>query len=134
VVRTGPCEAAVRLARTCYEHFAGRLGVSIADAMLNCGQIEMDQDGGIVTERGGDFLKRFAVAITPTAKADRLFCRPCLDARSAVRISAARCAWRWPVIVLKLGRDKRIAGTRAVAITQKGRQGVQHAFGFRLEH
>jgi hypothetical protein len=43
-------------------------------------------------------------------------------------------AWRWPVIVLKLGRDKRIAGTRAVAITKKGRQGVQHAFGFRLEY
>ncbi|MGB6395742.1 MAG: helix-turn-helix transcriptional regulator [Bradyrhizobium sp.] len=33
-IRTGPRDAAMRLARTCYNHFAGRLGVGIADAML----------------------------------------------------------------------------------------------------
>src|ERR1700742_671403 len=79
MVRTGPRDAAVRLARTCYNHFAGRLGVSIADAMLARGHIELDQDGGAVTETGRDFLGRFGVTVAPATGAGRLFCRPCLD-------------------------------------------------------
>src|SRR6202012_5006607 len=64
-VRTGPRDAAMRLARTCYNHFAGRLGVGIADSMLARGHIELDQDGGAVTETGRDFLGRFGVTVAP---------------------------------------------------------------------
>jgi DNA-binding transcriptional ArsR family regulator len=78
-IRTGPRDAAMRLARTCYNHFAGRLGVGIADAMLARGQIELDQDGGTVTEAGHDFLNSFGVTFAPTTPTGRLFCRPCLD-------------------------------------------------------
>src|SRR6266705_1821277 len=77
-IRTGPRDAAMRLARTCYNHFAGRLGVGIADALLARGQIELDQDGGTVTEAGHDFLNRFGVTFAPTTPTGRLFCRPCL--------------------------------------------------------
>ena len=30
----GPADDAMRAARTCYDHLAGRLGVAIADAMV----------------------------------------------------------------------------------------------------
>lgn len=55
----------MRLARTRYNHFAGRLGVGFADAMLARGQIELDQDGDTVTEAGHDFLNSFGVTFGP---------------------------------------------------------------------
>src|ERR1700730_10640283 len=33
-IRVGPRDAALRAARTCYDHLAGRLGVALADAMV----------------------------------------------------------------------------------------------------
>jgi hypothetical protein len=133
VVRTGPRDAAVRLARTCYNHFAGRLGVSIADAMLTRGQIELDEDGGSVTEPGRDFLTRFGVAISPAAGAGRVFCRPCLDWSERRPHLGGALGVALTCRCFELGWVKRIEGTRAVAITQKGRQGFQQSFGFRLE-
>jgi DNA-binding transcriptional ArsR family regulator len=132
-VRTGPRDAAVRLARTCYNHFAGRLGVNIADAMLARGQIELDQDGGTVTEPGRDFLDRFGVTVAPTTKAGRLFCRPCLDWSERRPHLGGTLGVALTCRCFELGWVKRMEGTRAVAITQKGRQGFQQAFGFRLD-
>jgi len=60
-MRTGPRDAAVRLARTCYNPFAGQLGVSIADAMRARGQIVLDRDGGAVTEPGLPGSENFPV-------------------------------------------------------------------------
>lgn len=129
-VRTGPRDAALRLARTCYNHFAGRLGVGIADAMLARGQIELDQDAGTVTEPGRDFLKRFGVAISPAANAGRLFCRPCLDWSERRPHLAGALGVALTCRCFELGWVRKIEGTRALSITQKGRQGFQKAFGF----
>ena len=39
----GPRDAALRAARTCYDHLAGRLGVALADAMVARGYAELAQ-------------------------------------------------------------------------------------------
>src|SRR5215217_3162815 len=44
--------AQLRLARTCYDHLAGRLGVALADAFVDRGYAELDEDGGVLTEAG----------------------------------------------------------------------------------
>src|SRR5262249_42208167 len=49
---TGPREAALRAARTCYDHLAGRLGVALADALGAGGYVELDRDAGLVTDTG----------------------------------------------------------------------------------
>jgi len=91
-VRTGPRDAAVRLARTCYTNFAGRLGVSVADAMLARGQIELDQDGGTVTEPGRDFLSVSASRSRRRGASAACSAVPASIGASAVRILAARWA------------------------------------------
>ena len=48
----GPRDAAMRAARTCYDHLAGRLGVAITDAMVDNGYLELAPDAGLVTEFG----------------------------------------------------------------------------------
>src|SRR3982074_1340052 len=49
----GPRDVALRAARTCYDHLAGRLGVALADAMVAGGYTDLSIDAGIVTDTGG---------------------------------------------------------------------------------
>src|SRR6202011_3388710 len=44
-----PREDALRLARTCYDHIAGQLGVAIADSLCAKGHVILGDDGGQVT-------------------------------------------------------------------------------------
>ncbi len=43
---------ALRRARTCYDHLAGRLGVALADALVAQSCIVLGEDGGQVTRKG----------------------------------------------------------------------------------
>ena len=65
---TGPRDAAMRAARTCYDHFAGRLGVALADALVAREHVELTQDAGVVTESGAA-VRRYDVVIGYAAEA-----------------------------------------------------------------
>ena len=127
-IRTGPHDAALRLARTCYDHFAGRLGVSIADALVAKAYIELDQDGGTVTDAGQVFLHGFGVAPAPKKQAKRLFCRPCLDWSERRPHLAGTLGIAIACRCFDLGWVKRVDGSRAVAITPAGYHGLRCVF------
>jgi hypothetical protein len=122
-----PAEDALRRARFCYDHLAGRLGVALADALVARGHVEFGEDGGVVTAEGGEFLARFGLELAPRTR--RAFCRPCLDwserrphiAGAVGAGLAARC--------LALGWILRQRDTRAVNVTAKGRAGLRETFG-----
>ncbi|WP_447763022.1 ArsR/SmtB family transcription factor [Sphingopyxis panaciterrae] len=78
IVRTGPRDPAMRLARTCYDHLAGQLAVAVADHMAAAGHLEMTGDGGMLTDSGSAFLQAIGIAL-PDPAPRRPFCRPCLD-------------------------------------------------------
>ena len=67
----GPRDAALRAARTCYDHLAGRLGVALADALVEGGQIELASDGGMVTEAGIAFFGRIGIDLDGPADPQR---------------------------------------------------------------
>ena len=130
-VVTGPRDAAMRLARTCYDHLVGRVGVGIADSLREAGHLELTPDGGQVTGSGHAFLRRFGL---PDAQADTpLFCRPCLDwserrthlAGTVGAAIACRC--------FELGWLRRQPGTRALLLTHEGRVGLRDVFFLRLD-
>jgi DNA-binding transcriptional ArsR family regulator len=120
---------ALRTARTCYDHLAGRLGVALADSLSEAGHVTLSHDGGEVTDSGRDFLRDFGAE--PVA-GKRVFCRPCLDwserrAHFAGRLGAAlasRC--------LELGWIERQRDSRAVNITPAGTDGFARSFGIHL--
>ena len=60
----GPRDAALRSARTCYDHLAGRLGVALADAMVAGGYADLANDAGIVTDTGVAFLGSVGLDMT----------------------------------------------------------------------
>jgi DNA-binding transcriptional ArsR family regulator len=121
----GPRDAALRAARTCYDHLAGQLGVALADAMVGRGYVELEADAGWVTEAGTEFLAQIgldaeALAARKKHGSGRVLCKPCLDwserrPHLAGSIGAAICRH-----CFDKGWVRRIEGTRAVAVTRKG--------------
>ena len=129
----GPRDQALRTARTCYDHIAGRLGVALADALAEAGHVELSRDGGIVTESGLAELAGLGVEIdTEGRKSKRILCRPCLDwserrAHIAGAVGAALCARAFDA-----GWIRRLPNTRALSITPKGIRAFREKFGVSL--
>ena len=123
-----PRDDALRLARTCYDHLAGRLGVAIADALVARGAVILSDDGGEITADGAAFLAdRLALDLAEMPRR-RVFCRPCLDwserrwhlAGALGAALAERC--------FALGWVDRIRDSRAVAITPRGEIALRDLF------
>jgi DNA-binding transcriptional ArsR family regulator len=133
-IRVGPADKALRAARACYDHLAGRLGVAIADALIAGGHLEFAEDGGALTPSGAAFLTKLGVELpvpSGSARAARLFCRPCLDwseRRPHVAGAVGQAICRH---CLDRGWVRRIPGSRALAITPKGTLGLRRAYGIR---
>lgn len=122
-------EAALRFARTCYDHIAGEVGVAIADALIANGSIVLADDGGEVTESGARLLARFGVDLAVNPRSKRIFCRPCLDWSErryhiAGHVGAEICRR-----CLEYGWLKRERDTRALELTASGRHGLEDSFG-----
>jgi DNA-binding transcriptional ArsR family regulator len=130
---TGPRDVALRQARTCYDHLAGRLGVALADALVEAGHVDLSDDAGLLTDSGTTLLQRAGVDVeTMKTSKKRVLCRPCIDwserrPHLAGALGAALCSH-----CMEKGWIRRIDGTRAVAITRKGEQGLRDAFGVSL--
>jgi len=128
-VRTGPRDAQMRDARTCYDHLAGRLAVALADSMAARGLLELSPDGGAVTPAGESFFESLGIAL---ALPGPRFCRPCLDwserrPHIAGRLGAALCTR-----CFDLGWVRRREGGRALLVTPEGRRGFAEVFGVAL--
>jgi DNA-binding transcriptional ArsR family regulator len=133
----GPRDTALRAARTCYDHLAGRLGVALADALVSGGYAELAGDVGEMTDAGVRLFGRLGIDVETSLarrgrRSTRVLCRPCLDwserrPHLAGAVGAALCAHSFTK-----GWIRRIDGTRAVAITPKGQRIFREEFGMRL--
>lgn len=130
---TGPRDAAMQRARTCYDHFAGRLGVAIADRLVAEGVVELDSESGLLTDRGTTFLRQRGIEVLDTRvtkrKSSRPVCRPCLDwserrPHIAGKLGAAICTYYF-----EKGFVRRRNGTRALEITPAGTLALREMFG-----
>jgi hypothetical protein len=128
-----PADAQMHTARTCYDHIAGRLGVALADALVERGHVVLAEDGGEVTQSGADFLSSFGIELARRKTSHRAFCRPCLDwserrPHIAGIVGAMLCTR-----CLELGWIERRQDTRALAITETGLREFSEIFGIQLQ-
>jgi DNA-binding transcriptional ArsR family regulator len=124
---------ALRFARTCYDHIAGKLGVAIADSMVAARYVVLAEDGGEVTKAGIRFLTKFGADLNPQARRRRIFCRACLDwseRRYHVAGFVGAEVWRR---CLELGWLIRRRNTRAIGVTPAGRRGLRDIFDINLD-
>lgn len=125
-------DEAMRVARTCYDHFAGRLGVGITDALCALGHVTLSADGGELSESGVAFFEEFGIDLAAARSRRRIFCRPCLDwterrphlGGTVGAVLARRC--------FELEWLQRIRDSRALIITPAGARGLRDAFGLSL--
>jgi DNA-binding transcriptional ArsR family regulator len=133
---TGPRDAALRAARTCYDHLAGELGVALTDALVAGDYLELTRDAGVVTEVGIELLERIGIDIgslnTGRGRPARVLCRPCLDwserrPHLAGAVGTALCARSF-----EQNWIRRIRGSRAVAVTPNGWRFFRDTLGVRV--
>jgi DNA-binding transcriptional ArsR family regulator len=135
-LQVGPRDPALRAARTCYDHLAGRLGVAVADGMVARGYAELSDDAGVVTAAGVSWLGDIGIDVggfSAGRRSSRVLCRPCLDwserrPHLAGAVAAALCTHS-----LAQGWIRRIAATRAVAVTPKGERVFREGLGVRID-
>lgn len=113
-------------ARTCYDHLAGALGVAIADAMTRRALLTWEH-GLALTPAGSRWLGAVGVDIEPVGR--RPYLRSCLDwterrPHVAGTVGAALCRHAFDA-----GWIRRIGTTRAVAVTDVGRDALARHLG-----
>lgn len=142
-LRQGTRAAALREARTCYDHVAGRLGVALMAALIDRGHLtggDGAYDAGdpragfghhadyALTPSGDDFLARLGVRVPPR----RRLIRYCVD-WSEQRHHLAGGLGRGLLDRLhELDWIRRTDATRALRITGSGRDGLRTTFGVDL--
>ena len=101
-------------ARTCYDHFAGKLGVALTDAMTERGLLDWS-DGVTLTPEGARWLDGLGIVVE--SRHGRPAVRSCLDVTErrphlAGAVGAALCTH-----ALQQGWVTRITGGRALKVT-----------------
>ncbi len=124
---------ALRAARTCYDHIAGKLGVCLFDQLVARGCIlPAGEDGEaedfVVTKAGRQLFTALQIDVDSLANGKRRFARACLDwsersphlAGSLGAALAERC--------FELGWLQRRRDSRAVTLTPAGQAGLAQHF------
>jgi DNA-binding transcriptional ArsR family regulator len=119
-------------ARTCYDHFAGRLGVAIADSLARRDFIVLSDDGAIITDRGGKFLMEKGLSPILDRSSRRPLCRPCLDWSERRPHLAGTVGATLAARSFELGWTQRQKDSRAVTITPVGAAAFRDLFGFEV--
>lgn len=79
VIRTGPEDERMRLARTCYDHLAGRLAVTIKDRFGELDYLVEQKDAFDLTPAGEGWMNRMGIDVAAARAQRRKFAPRCLD-------------------------------------------------------
>jgi DNA-binding transcriptional ArsR family regulator len=78
-LRAGSRGEALRRARTCYDHLAGRLGVALTETLVEVEALVPGDASFTLTPSGEKLLERIGVDVGGARKRRRSFARACLD-------------------------------------------------------
>jgi hypothetical protein len=125
-------DAALREARMCYDHLAGKLAVEIADAMVGRGLLALDADGGEVTPAGFAFFNELGIDLETPRRGRRAFCRPCLDWSERRFHIAGHTGAALATHYVEQKWITRVRDSRAVVLSDAGRTALRGLLGLDL--
>ena len=120
---------AVRAARTCYDHLAGRLGVAVTGALVERRALRRVDGHFELTHSGARLLAELGIDIEAARARRRVFAPACLD--WSERVPHLAGALGAALLALFLDREwiRRTPASRAVEVTLAGRRALSRVFG-----
>ena len=126
----------LRAARTCYDHIAGTLGVSLHDRLKELGWLSSCSDGNDgaydLSQNGVEGFETLGIDVAATRMLRRRFAFACLD--WSERRSHLGGAIGAALLNLALKRKWVVQepGSRALCVTSQGRREIRARFGLQL--
>jgi DNA-binding transcriptional ArsR family regulator len=120
---------ALAFARTCYDHLAGRLGVSITDALVERRILTLDGDNFDLTHRGEAWLGTLGIDANALRRRRRSVARACLDWTERRPHLAGSAGAALATGLFTQRSIARLPGSRAVRITPTGATWLEHELG-----
>ena len=122
----------LQIARTCYNHLAGTMGVRIAEAIVRRGLLrEVGRDYQL-TKKGAQWFSELGIDIEDLRKSGRVFARQCLDWSERRNHIAGALGSALTEYLFEQGWIEHVRESRAVQITALGRSELKLRLG--LDH
>jgi DNA-binding transcriptional ArsR family regulator len=130
-LRAAAVGEALRDARTCYDHLAGRLGVEVTAALERRRVLIHDEQLGYRLGPGaaGYFSSELAIDVDELGRGRRTLARPCLDWSERRRHLAGALGAALASTLLERRWVERRDGNRSLAVTPAGRAALEQTFG-----
>ncbi len=77
--RPGPRDEAMRRARSCYDHLAGRLAVDLFEHWVSLRVLRQRDGAAHLTDKGRHFLANRGIEVVALERSRRPLCRTCID-------------------------------------------------------
>jgi DNA-binding transcriptional ArsR family regulator len=121
--------AHLKLARTCYDHLAGKLGVQLTETFLVRGYLQdREEKDFTLTETGETFLQEWGIEREALALKRRFFARKCLDWSEKRHHVAGALGAAIAHHFIQQKWVKRQQGNRSLTITREGEKALQYYF------
>lgn len=117
-----------REARTCYDHLAGRLGVSILDSLNAKGYLDIAGSQLALSRSGRAFVEGFGIEVRELEHRRRSLARLCLDWSERKNHLGGALGAAFLDVFLADGWIRRRPDSRAVTVTTKGRRKLAEVF------
>jgi DNA-binding transcriptional ArsR family regulator len=122
----------LRFARTCYDHLAGHLGVSLRSALIERGVLIEDGAEHRVTPAGEEWLTAFGIDLHVVRGARRSFARRCFDWSERRPHLAGALGAALLSRLIEQNWIVRVPGERLIVVTDTGRLAFARDLGLRL--
>jgi predicted transcriptional regulator len=129
---TGAEISPIKYCRTCYDHLAGKVGVSLTEKLLETKIIRHDGDEFSPTKKGVAFFKTLEIDVHSLRQSRRFFAKPCLDWSERKYHMAGSLGAALLNTMLENDWIRKTRDSRAVIVTAKGQKAFLEYFSMKV--
>jgi hypothetical protein len=128
-LRSANRDAAMRTARTCYDHLAGRVAVGVTEALVSQGALLPRDIAYELSPAGQATMSRLGVDVAAARARQRSFARACIDWSERRPHLAGALGAAFADALISRGWLRRRPNDRALTITPEGAVALEREFG-----